>query len=126
MKNYLFVFLLITMVGNIFCQTSTGTISGTVTEEKTGEYVISLTVVLYKDSISSRPLRGTYTTKFGYYSFSQLPAGEYYLLARGVGYQQYSKKITLKEGENFRLNIKMKAADVVTEEVIVTAERSPE
>lgn len=126
MKNYLFVFLLITMVGNIFCQTSTGTISGTVTEEKTGEYVISLTVVLYKDSISSRPFRGTYTNKFGYYSFSQLPAGEYHLLAWGVGYQQYSKQITLKEGENFRLNMKMKAADVVTEEVIVTAERSQE
>ncbi|MCX8055080.1 MAG: TonB-dependent receptor [Ignavibacteria bacterium] len=126
MKKYLFVFLLITVVGKIFCQSSTGTISGTVSEEKTGEYIISLTVVLYKDSISSKPFRGTYTNKFGYYSFSQILPGEYYLVAKGVGYQQFSKKIRLKEGENLRLNITMKTADVVTEEVLVTAERSSE
>ncbi|MEJ5245262.1 MAG: TonB-dependent receptor [Bacteroidota bacterium] len=126
MKKYLFVFLLIAVAGKIFCQSSTGTISGTVSEEKTGEYIISLTVVLHKDSISSKPFRGAYTNKFGYYSFSQILPGEYYLVAKGVGYQQFSKKIRLKEGENLRLNIKMKTADVVTDEVLITAERSSE
>lgn len=126
MKKYLLVFLLIAVAGKIFCQSSTGTISGTVSEEKTGEYIISLTVVLYKDSLSSKPFRGTYTNKFGYYSFSQILPGEYHLVAKGVGYQQFSKKIRLKDGENLRLNIKMKTADVVTEEVLVTAERSSE
>jgi len=127
MKFILLFFISIAIVCiETFAQTNLATVSGTITEGNSGENVISLTVVLYKDSIQAKPYRGTYTNKFGFYSFTQLPAGEYIIVATGVGYQQYRKKITLKEGENLRLNIKMKSVDVQTEEVVVTAERDAE
>lgn len=127
MKIFTITVIGLVLISNILLsQTNFGSISGTITEEKSGENVISLTVVLYTDTLAKKPYRGTYTNKFGFYSFTQLPPGEYHIIATGVGYAPFSKKIILKDGENLRLNIKMKNANVITDEIVVSAERISE
>lgn len=125
MKIILLCCLLLLAVANVQAQDNFGSVSGVVTESKSGENIISVTVALFKDSIStgSKPYRGTYTNKFGYYSITKVPAGEYFIVARGIGYAIFSKKIEIKEGEQLRLNVKMINDDVKLDEIVVEAER---
>ena len=102
-----------------------GNLSGSVTEEKSGESIVSLTLSLYlnDDFANNRPIRGSYTNRFGFYSIPRIEAGEYFLVASGVGYSTFVTKIKINESENLRLNIQMKTEDVRTQGVTVEAER---
>lgn len=108
-----------------FSQTNYGTIYGIVSEEKTGENIISISVVLYPDEniSTSKPVRGAVTNKFGAYTIPSIPAGEYLLVTRAVGYQSFTKKVKVRENEKIKLDIQLQPQDVKGQEIVVEAER---
>lgn len=99
-------------------------ISGTVKEEKTGEFVISATVALYKDSIhsASKPVTGAYTNKFGFFSIPNVKKGTYKLLFTRVDKHPKVYDIEMNE-ENIYLKVDMADKTSQTEKVIVEAKR---
>lgn len=126
LKKYLIHFyLLLILQLSLIAQSNYGTIYGVVTEEKSGESAISISVVLYPDEniAASKPLRGAITNKFGAYTIPNIPPGEYYVVTRSVGYQPYTKKIQIKENEKIKLDIQLKIQDVKGQEIVVEAER---
>jgi len=120
--------IILFLSNNAISQEKLGNLSGSVTEEKSGESIISLTISLYlnEDFANSRPMRGGFANKFGFYSIPRLESGVYYLVASGVGYTTFVKKIEINDGDDIRLNIKMKSEDVRTQGVTVEAERIAE
>lgn len=122
-KLSLFLIFLISL--ELFSQSKTTTVSGSVKESVSGESVISLRVSLYEDSIfaEKKPLYGAITNKFGFYSIAKVQPGEYYVVARGVGYSTFIKKINIIEGEPLRVDIWIDTEDVRMQEITVTAEK---
>ncbi len=115
------------LLGNFVAlsQTKNGSIYGIVSEEKSGESIISISVVLYLDQnySTSKPFRGAITNKFGAYTIPNLPPGEYFLVTRAIGYETYSKKVVIKDNETIKLDIQLKTQDVKGQEIVVEAER---
>jgi 5-hydroxyisourate hydrolase-like protein (transthyretin family) len=72
-----------------FAASSTSTISGTVTDAKTGQALAQVKVTLYD---SNGKVATTQTDSNGYYEFTDLPAGTYKLKFSKKGY----KKVTAK------------------------------
>ncbi len=101
-----------------------GSIAGTVTERLSGEYTISLNVLLFADTnLTSRPAAGAISNKFGFYSIPRIEPGEYIIVARGIGYRTFRTPVTIKKGESIRLDIQLDVEDVKLQEVTVEAER---
>ena len=102
-----------------------GTISGSVTERLSGENIISLNVGIYRDSnfTSTKPIAGAISNKFGFYSIQRVPIGDYYIVARGVGYSTYIGRVTIEKGTALKYDIKMTVEDVRMQEITVSAER---
>jgi TonB-dependent Receptor Plug Domain/CarboxypepD_reg-like domain len=106
----------------------TASVSGTVSEAKSGETVIGVTVVVSRDSVptSASILRGARTNKFGFYSISNVPEGAYYLVVRGLGYRTYSKRFAVSGSDaSVRVNVPLTSQDVKSGEVTIQAERDP-
>lgn len=99
-------------------------ISGTVKEKLSGEYVISATVALYKDSIykGAKPITGAYTNKFGFFSIPNIPSGKYKLIFSRVDKNITVIDIEMKD-ENISLQVEMSDKTTRTEKVVVEAQR---
>ncbi|TVQ77449.1 MAG: TonB-dependent receptor [Flavobacteriales bacterium] len=72
---------------------------------------------------SSRNLGGS-TGIDGDFVIENIPAGEYKLLVTYIGYQNIDQNITLRAGENRKLNLTLKESAVSLAGAIVTAERT--
>lgn len=103
---------------------SAGDISGTVKEKLSGEYVISASVALYKDSIykGAKPVTGVFTNKYGFFSLPNLKPGKYILVFSRVDKNPTAIDIDLKE-DNISLNVEMTDKTTRTEKVVVEAKR---
>lgn len=103
------------------------TISGIVTEQISGEVVIATSVLLYRDSVPSapmRPYRGASTNKFGFYSIANVPAGAYVLVVRALGYQQVQHSVSIADtATTVRVNLQLYNDDIHIGEVTVEGSR---
>ena len=63
---------------------------------------------------------GTASDENGNFSLKNLTAGDYTVLVSALGYQTYSKKITLKEQETKNIRITLNASSEQLEETVVT------
>lgn len=101
-----------------------GSVAGTVTERLSGENIISLNIMLFADTnLSSRPVAGAVSNKFGFYAIPRIEPGEYTIVARGIGYQIFRAPISIKGGESMRLDIQLDVEDVKLQGVTVEAQR---
>ncbi len=91
----------------------TSTVSGTVTDAKTGETLIGATIV------DTRSGKGTVTNVYGHYSLT-LKRDSVDLKVSFVGYEPQSFKVKLSA--NRELNVRL-SSSVTLNEVVVTAER---
>ncbi|HPT22330.1 MAG TPA: TonB-dependent receptor [Bacteroidales bacterium] len=91
------------------------TVSGYVRDAKTGEDLIGATV-----TINELPGKGSITNAYGFYSIS-LPAGNYHIVARVIGYEQKTQQInlTLPVKQDFSLSEQVTQLN----EVVVTGNR---
>ncbi|NUN09468.1 MAG: TonB-dependent receptor [Ignavibacteriaceae bacterium] len=106
-------------------QTRTGNISGRVTEEGTGEVLIGANVVVYSDSLKSKPaLKGTATNKFGYYTLVSIPYNTYYVFVTSIGYKTIYKKVVINSSNtSVRQNFNLEKTDIELGEIVIQDQR---
>ncbi|MCX8011370.1 MAG: TonB-dependent receptor, partial [Ignavibacteria bacterium] len=118
---------LLLFITNAFSQRTTITVSGIVTEEVSGKAVIGANVILYEDTISTKPLFGASTNRYGFYSIANVPRGTYLVVVRAIGYETFKRTYSLRDtSKSFRLNIKIKEESVLLKEVEVKGLRETE
>ncbi len=123
--NTLFLssFLLFFVVNLCFSQTEKFVVSGTVNEKVSGEAITGIAVALYEDTTKgSKAFHGNYTNKYGFYSIPDVSPGKYFIVARGIGYTTYKKKIEL-DTANLRVDIELMKKDIKMQEIVVESER---
>lgn len=116
MKNLYITFLLLFI--STFLSAQSYTISGYVTDNKTGESLIGATV-----TIKNSNRQGRATNDYGFYSLT-LPKGSYELVFSYVGHVRQTQTVTLTG--NMTLNVRMIDNSTDLSEVVVTATRNNE
>ena len=102
-----------------YSQTKTDTtISGHVTDAKTGEHLPYITILLKGTNI------GTQTSASGHYTLRNLPVGKFEIVATSIGYKESSQIIELKRGESYEANFLLEEGNLAIEEVVVSATRN--
>ncbi|MFG4000930.1 TonB-dependent receptor [Flavobacterium aquidurense] len=69
--------------------------------------------------------KNTITDENGGYSFSNVDAGTYTIIATNVGYKTFEKKIAIKEGESLEVNLLLEGESQSLKEVVVTGSSTP-
>lgn len=93
------------------------TVKGYLAEEGSGEVLIGGTVVIPELGV------GAYTNEYGFWSLT-VPPGDYEIVFKYLGYEAYSKTISLQEDQT--LDISMKPAGTEMETVEIIAEDTEE
>ena len=119
-KNILFT-LILTLLSLPFHDTAyaqkVSSIGGIVRDKDTKEPLIGATIMIEGTK------QGTRTNKSGFYSILNVPLGEYYIIARYMGYKQFKQKVRLTSNRELRFEIEMEATTISTEAVEVIAEK---
>ena len=89
------------------------TISGYIKDGSTGEALIGASVMVEENG------KGAVANVYGFYSIT-LEEGDYHLLSRYVGYDDWKKEISLQS--DMRVNIEIQPSAELMEEVVVEAE----
>lgn len=118
MKHLLFV--LFTLLA-VYASAQTGTIRGSVIEDKNGETLIGVNVLI-KDSLAATP-KGTITDLDGMFTLKVAP-GTYDLQVSYITYQTMTIKDVVVEAGDVTLleNIRLKESNMELQEVVITAE----
>lgn len=110
---------------SIYPQERRVSLSGVVTEEKSGEALIGANVLIYRDSLKNTELfRGAATNKFGFYSIPSVPAGTYFIFVSSIGYETISRRIFLSDTlTSLRVDFRLKEKPYILGEVVVEDRR---
>lgn len=92
------------------------TVSGYIKDNSSGEDLIGAII-----SVKGQPDKGAVTNAYGFYSLT-LPAGNYTLTSRYMGYTTQEEAISLQK--NTQLNIRLIPVSRTLEEVVITTERA--
>ena len=98
--------------GAVFAQT--GSITGKITDAKTGDTVPGANVLLVEIS------RGAATNTNGQYTIENVPVGTYTLRVSFVGYTTYEKQVQITAGQTLTQNVSLKSGALGLDEVVVT------
>ena len=93
---------------------------GVLTDEATGEAIPFANVVL------DGTRYGAATDLNGFFLINKMPAGDYTLRVRFVGYQEFSEPITIGKGQTIVRNISLKSESKTLKTVVVTDSRIEE
>ncbi len=112
--------LLLTTILNVSAQ-QTGRISGIVTDKKTGETLIGVTVKLVGTA------RGAGTDATGKYAIGSLSSGKYSLAVSYLGYTtQTLPNVIVKSGQTTTLNVVLEESGQTLKEAVVSVQASKE
>ncbi len=92
-------------------------ISGNINDAKTGEQLLGATIYIRELKL------GVVSNMYGFYSLS-VPTGNYTLVYSYVGYENFEKKIELKENTTINVELQPKSKDL--NEVVITDKRNNE
>lgn len=114
--------ILIIIIGVLFLQgagvyAQTATVRGNVFDKATGEPVMFASVEVEGASL------GTTTDMEGFYSISNIPAGNVTLILTFVGYEDLRKEITLKANEVQTVQLFMESASIQLAEIDVSGRK---
>lgn len=98
------------------------TISGFIKESATGESSIGASVYVTKKGTEGKRM-GTTTNQYGFYSIT-LEQGVYLLTVSYIGFENYLAEVKLDK--DIRLNIQMKEAGIMTQEVEILGDKPDE
>ena len=121
-KKFITVFTLLNYSFLLNAQTDFGNISGTI-KNKDGEAIIRASVYIVKADEPTKPIKGGYTNKFGFYSIPKVEAGKYIIVASSITYSQFRKEITVGKNENLTLHIELETKDILLDEVVVEGDK---
>ncbi len=101
-------------------------ISGFIKDAVTGEALIGANILIYKDSINanSPPFSGAASNGYGFYVIPKVPAGNYILIARYVGYKAAIREIkVLTKIETITYNIDLTPEELRLDEILIESKR---
>lgn len=96
----------------VFAQ-QTGVIFGKVTEERTGEALAYMNVILMNSGL------GAATDLNGNYRITGVPAGTYTIVVSGVGHSRVQETVTIESGKELRKDFSIKTSSIDLSEVEV-------
>ena len=111
-KSLLFFFFLLITI-SAFSQKKY-TISGIIKDESTGEQMIGATI-----RIKELPQNGTITNSYGFYSITA-PEGEYTLLYTYIGYETFTRLVSLHKGQTINVGLHSKSE---LQEVVISSDK---
>ncbi len=114
-KNIFFLLAFFLVNTNIYSQK--GTIRGFVSDKNSGEPIMFCNVTIDGTSFGSQ------TDLNGMYNLSQIPAGDQKIVVTFVGYEKYTKNISINNGEILNLNIELNSSTVKIDEIEISADR---
>ena len=112
---YYALFFLLLLPATALAQ-ATGSISGQVTEERTGETMPGVNVII--TSLN----RGAATDIDGNYVITELPPGTYEVVARFIGFKDNRQTVTVSPGRETAQNFSMAEDLLLLDEVVVTGQ----
>ncbi len=118
--------LLLTATIPALAQTTSGSIDGTIRDEK-GQAIEAVTITLLHAKDSSR-FKQTVSDKAGHFDFDHLPTGKYLVSASSVGYgTMYSPAVVLSAGGNTHTlpPLVLAAASTSLQSIAVVGKRPP-
>jgi len=121
LKNRLLIFTYLCISNFIVAQNDID-ILGFVRDSVSGESLIGTNLLLYRDSISinQSPFRGVATNNYGYYAFTNLSNGVYFLITRNIGFKTSEQKIVLsRKSGRLQNDIYLIPQDIKLKEIIV-------
>ncbi|HVO72859.1 MAG TPA: TonB-dependent receptor, partial [Ignavibacteriaceae bacterium] len=125
--NKLILSLSLLLFANLlFSQKKELSVSGFVTDSKTGEALLGSNILLYKDSldINGNPLRGTASNNFGFYVLPNLSPARYIIVFRHIGYKPVLIDSTLDDKNAMhRINVALQPEEIQLEEVVVQGKK---
>ncbi len=95
------------------------TLSGFIYDQSTGEALIGASA--YLDGTTT----GAASNEGGYYVISNIPSGDYTLVAKYVGFETLRLPVSLVEGENRDAVLRLAPVPIVRDTLVVTAEEVP-
>lgn len=113
---FLWIFLL--LGSNTLLAQGSGRITGTVTDENTGEQLLGASVMLEGTSL------GAATNVEGEYTIRQVAPGDYNVVVQYIGYQKKTIPVTVTAGETLELNVTLLSVALEGEEVTISAQAS--
>lgn len=90
------------------------TVSGTITDRKTGETILGATVFLEGTN------NGVVSNEYGFFSLTEVQ-GDYTLIISYLGYKTYKKILSLNTNKKLKIDLEENVSQL--EEVVVTAEK---
>lgn len=102
----------------MFAQSGEATVSGFIYDSTTGETLIGANVFI--KSIN----RGANSNVSGYFVIPQLDPGNYEIKVSYVGYRTVTQNISLRSGDNKRLDLLLELQDILAREMVITADSS--
>jgi iron complex outermembrane receptor protein len=114
----LFLMLLLFILPAMAFSQEKGSISGQVSDE-TGQTILEANVIILGTS------KAVSTGADGGYAFSNLSAGSYTIRVSNIGYKSSQKDVSVKEGENLTVNLRLEVESQSLKEVVVTGSSSP-
>ena len=119
MKKGFYIFLLITSLFSLstFAQ---GTVKGVLFDESNGEAIPFANVVLEGTT------HGCATDLNGFFLINKVPAGEYVLKVRYMGYEEYGQKVTVENRRTVTVTIHLKPAAQMLKAVEISENKAEE
>lgn len=124
--NFLKLFLLLSLIFSqaFYSQQKSGRIFGKVSDSQTGEPLIGVNIILYKDSLkSSEPAGGSATDNNGNYEIRNLSPATYWLFASSIGYESFFDRIIISENITLEFNFEIKKIQFELEQILIEARR---
>lgn len=115
-RNFLSALLIFASLGSAAQNAAKFTVSGYITDARTGETLIGANVI-----DKSKPSTGTAANLYGFYSIT-LPAGDYVLIASNIGFD--SKEFWIHLFDDQSLNITLSPKAVLQNAVVIEGERT--
>jgi TonB-dependent receptor len=94
---------------------STGSVTGRILNAESGRALVGANVLLEGTSY------GAATSQTGTYRLQQIPAGDYTLIVRYIGFEEKTESITISAGQTLELDFRLNPAFVEGDDVVVTA-----
>jgi hypothetical protein len=99
------------------------TVSGVVKDKTSGEYIVSATAALFKDSTNTKPIYGAYSNRYGFFSIAGVDEGQYILKISYIGKKSLIDTIQVESEEDIFRTFDLEDMSVRSDEVVVTAEK---
>ena len=128
--NPFFFFILVLFLSvSTYPQESKSILSGFITDAVSGNSLVGTNILIFRDSIdfNNYPYRGAASNEYGFYAVPNLPIGNYFIIARNVGYKTLVRevKVVLSSGV-IRFDIQLTPIDIELGEIVVKGKKDNE